>query len=45
MNAPWMNQCFCGPVVVPKTLPPNFKVTDAERLPDGSFVLTMDDIT
>lgn len=54
VNAPWMNQCLCGPLAwpnqqlsaVPATLPPTplpLRVTDAQRLPDGSFELRMDE--
>lgn len=50
MNAPWLNQCFCGPEPVPTTdpnlvptVPGTFRVTDARRLDDGSFELRMDE--
>jgi hypothetical protein len=50
MNAPWLNQCFCGPLNVPTTdpslrvtQPGALRVTDARVLPDGSFELRMDE--
>lgn len=48
MNAPWLAQCYCGPIPAPITEPPTalpqpMRVVDGERKPDGSFILTMQD--
>lgn len=45
VNAPWLNQCFCGPTIVPETLPPTKpeKVKDIEVTETGSWVLHIDD--